>query len=74
MFDDGSLFFVFIDGSHHYEDVAADLAAWEPKIRKGGLFAGHDHTESFPGVQRAVRERWSTGTEQMGACWVRRGY
>jgi len=75
MFDDGSLFFVFVDGSHHYEDVKADLEAWEPKIRKGGIFAGHDHTDSFQGVLRAVAERWTDGkTEQMGACWVRRAY
>lgn len=73
MFDDGSVCFVFVDGSHHYEDVAADLAAWEPKLRPGGIFAGHDHTESFPGVLRAVRERWTDGkTEQRGACWWRR--
>lgn len=73
MFDDRSLFFVFIDGSHHYEDVTADLAAWEPKLRSGGIFAGHDHTPSFPGVLRAVAERWNDGeTEQLGACWVRR--
>lgn len=73
MFEDGSLFFVFVDGSHHYLDVAADLSAWERKIRTGGIFAGHDHTESFPGVQRAVGERWNDGaTEQIGACWFRR--
>lgn len=73
MFDDASCFFVFIDGSHHHDDVAADLAAWEPKIRPGGIFAGHDHTDGFPGVTRAVAERWTDGkTEQRGACWWRR--
>lgn len=73
MFDDGSLFFVFIDGSHHYADVEADLWEWGPKVMKGGIFAGHDHTESFPGVVRAVGERWTDGkTEQRGACWWRR--
>jgi cephalosporin hydroxylase len=80
MFDDASVFFVFIDGSHHYEDVKADLAAWEPKIAPGGIFAGHDHTDAFPDVLRAVRERWgifgnasSAGaTHQRGACWWRR--
>lgn len=72
MFDDASVFFVFVDGSHHYEDVKADLAAWEPKIRKGGIFAGHDHNAMFPGVVRAVAERWNDGkTEQRGNCWWR---
>lgn len=58
MFDDGSVFFVFIDGSHHYEDVKADLEAWEPKISPGGIIAGHDYHAGFPGVKRAVDERW----------------
>jgi cephalosporin hydroxylase len=58
MFDDASVFFVFIDGSHHYEDVVADLAAWVPKIAPGGIIAGHDYHAAFPGVKRAVDERW----------------
>lgn len=72
MFNDHSVFAVFVDGSHHYEDVAADIEAWECKIRPGGIFAGHDFTQSFPGVQRAINERWGDGkTEQVGACWRR---
>lgn len=39
---DGSLDFVFIDGNHAYEYVVADIAAWAPKIRKGGIIYGHD--------------------------------
>jgi len=73
MFDDGSCFFVFIDGSHHYEDVRDDLEAWERKVQKGGIFAGHDHNSDFPGVLRAVAERWTDGkTEQRGNCFWRR--
>lgn len=73
MFDDGSVFFVFVDGSHHYDDVRADLAAWQPKVAKGGIFAGHDFTDSFPDVQRAVHERFMIeGVEQRGACWFKR--
>jgi len=73
MFDPKTVWFAFIDGSHHYEDVAADLAAWEPLIKPGGILAGHDHTDGFPGVLRAVAERWQDGkTQQRGACWWRR--
>jgi len=72
MFEDESVFFVFIDGSHHHADVAEDLSEWERKIIPGGCFAGHDHTDGFPGVQQAVRERWTDGrTQQRGACWWR---
>jgi len=41
-FADGSLDFVYIDGNHEFSHVAADLAAWIPKIRKAGIVSGHD--------------------------------
>lgn len=40
---DRSLDFVFIDGNHVYDAVLADLTAWAPKVRTGGLVAGHDY-------------------------------
>jgi len=40
---DGSLDFVYLDGNHQFEYVVADLAAWMPKIRVGGVMAGHDY-------------------------------
>jgi predicted O-methyltransferase YrrM len=41
-FEDGSLDGVFLDGSHIYKDVLADIDAYLPKIRKGGILFGHD--------------------------------
>lgn len=41
-FRDSSLDFVFIDANHTREAVTADLAAWEPKVRSGGVVYGHD--------------------------------
>ena len=43
---DGSLDFVHIDASHKLQNVVADLAAWEPKIRPGGIVSGHDFTHA----------------------------
>ncbi len=57
---DGSLDFVFIDADHGYEAVKADIAAWAPKVRKGGIVAGHDyyvfHFSGKDDVVRAVNE------------------
>lgn len=46
-FPDGSLDFVYLDGNHWFEDVVADLKAWTPKVRRGGVIAGHDYAERF---------------------------
>ena len=42
-FDDDSLDFLFIDGDHSYEAVKQDLEIWYPKLKKGGILAGHDY-------------------------------
>jgi predicted O-methyltransferase YrrM len=38
-----SLDFVYIDANHRLEQVIADLAAWVPKVRPGGIVSGHDY-------------------------------
>lgn len=66
-FEDGSLAFVFIDASHDYASVAADIRAWLPKVKPGGVLAGHDFGMS--GVAHAVKELLPV-FEQPGCCWV----
>jgi len=39
---DGSLDFVYLDARHDFRGVFADMTAWWPKLRRGGVFAGHD--------------------------------
>lgn len=41
-FADESLDFIYIDGNHHNPQFQRDLDNWFPKVRKGGLFSGHD--------------------------------
>jgi hypothetical protein len=41
-FEDDSLDFIFLDGYSNYNEVETDLNAWYPKLKKGGLFSGHD--------------------------------
>jgi Methyltransferase domain len=55
LFANESLDFVFIDASHDYASVHADILAWLPKVRTGGVLAGDDYGV-FPGVDCAVEE------------------
>lgn len=41
-FPDKSFDFVFVDGDHRTKSVVKDIEAWIPKIRPGGMLAGHD--------------------------------
>ncbi len=56
LFKAASLDFVYIDADHWYPRITEDLCAWWPKIRPGGLFAGHDYCEFHGDVPRAVHE------------------
>lgn len=53
---DASLDFCFIDADHSYEAVRADLAAWYPKVKPGGLLCGHDYNHPRDGKQFGVRK------------------
>ncbi len=57
MFEDESLDFVYIDGLHDYESVKADIEGFYPKVKNGGIIAGHDYHEGdWPGVYNAVNQ------------------
>ena len=55
-FKDNTLDFIFIDASHQYNEVKKDLNAWFPKLKKNGLFAGHDYDDNHSEVKQAVDE------------------
>lgn len=57
MFSDELFDFVFIDGNHYYDFVCADIKAWLPKVKQGGILAGHDFVNKVNcGVIRATTE------------------
>lgn len=61
---------IFIDADHAYESVVADLQAWEPKVRKGGFICGHDYDPFWPGVVKAVDERYAGSVKRgPGSIW-----
>lgn len=45
MFSDNSLDFIYIDANHAYDFVVKDISLWFPKLKKGGVFAGHDYLD-----------------------------
>ena len=54
---DGTVDFVYIDGRHDRPCIDDDLAAWWPKVRSGGILAGHDYVMEGPiEVKDAVDE------------------
>lgn len=53
---DNSLDMVYIDACHSYECVKADIEAWVPKLKAGGIVALHDYESSEYGVKQAVTE------------------
>lgn len=60
-FEPGSLDFAYIDAGHDLESVRADIAAWRPLVRPGGILAGHDYLDgpvggAIFGVRTAVDE------------------
>jgi hypothetical protein len=72
MFADGSLDAVFLDGSHEAAAVEADVRAWLPKVRPGGVLAGHDW--SFPtvkeGLAKAGMGPHAVQSHLSPSCWV----
>lgn len=67
--ENGCLDYVFIDAGHFYDDVKSDIEAWLPKIKPGGVMAGHDYSRRFRGVQHAVDERFGAKRERWGDLW-----
>jgi predicted O-methyltransferase YrrM len=68
-YEDNSLDFVFIDASHDYKSVLADITAWYPKVKRKGIIAGHD-IDRKP-VKDAVKN-YLEGAEFQEAenCWI----
>lgn len=61
---------VFIDASHEYAGVRADILAYRKLVRPGGLLCGHDYSRrSWPGVVRAVNELVPNKQRGAGLIW-----
>jgi len=54
LFPDKYFDFVYIDANHRYESVYADICAWLPKVKDGGILGGHDYNHKQ--VKQAISE------------------
>lgn len=69
-FPDESLDFVYVDGSHEYQDIKDDIEAWLPKIKKGGVIAGDDYgVGRHPDVQKIIDELFPFSLKH-GLVWI----
>jgi len=83
-FQDNSIDFVYLDARHDYHSVSTDLRAWYPKVKVGGIIAGHDYKNSFVRrnlveVKRCVDNFffdkgmiWSTTEDNLPSWYVRK--
>ena len=53
-FENESVDFIYIDADHSEDSVRKDLNLYLPKLRPGGIIAGHDYVPNWPGVRDAV--------------------
>jgi hypothetical protein len=69
LYNDKTLNCVFIDASHEYQDVYSDIKNWMPKIKKGGILAGHDF--SYGPVREALKDALGDGYIDFGEdVWI----
>ena len=69
-YDDATVDFVFLDDNHSTLHVLNEMDAWWPKVKPGGIMAGHDI--DWPSVEAAVH-RWGIRrgrpAEGLGSSW-----
>jgi hypothetical protein len=67
--------FIYVDARHDFKGVYEDMEMWWPKLRKGGIMAGHDYVTQDDGPQQSGQD-WTvnydgtkdeTGTVVKGA-------
>jgi len=73
-FTDGVATFIFIDAEHHYQNVYNDIEAWKPKVKSGGMIAGHDHyvgNKDSEGVVLAAKAHFGEDYKFTHSCWYK---
>ena len=64
---------VFIDGDHSYEMVKIDILRWKALLKEDGLLIGHDYSNKYEGVVKAVNEVLGEIDVLPGSLWTHKG-
>ncbi|KAI2495870.1 methyltransferase domain-containing protein [Fragilaria crotonensis] len=56
---DGHFDYIYVDARHDFKGVYEDLRAWWPKLREGGIMAGHDYVTQDDGPEQGGQD-WTT--------------
>ena len=75
VFPDRYFDMVFLDAAHDHDSVNADIDAWFPLVRPGGIIAGHDyHPRRHRGLVFAVNDRFGEENLELyrGSIWLYR--
>jgi len=69
---DDSLDWVYLDANHEYSSILEDLRIWTPKVKRGGIIAGHDYLDgilNIAGAKTAFGVRQAVG-DFFGGCEI----
>ena len=61
--------FVYIDANHGYESVIKDIE-FAQRLVKHGIIGGHDYSLDFPGVVKAVNEKFKNVKHYNNDWWT----
>lgn len=50
--------YLYIDGGHQYNEVLEDIDGFAPHVISGGVILFDDYSTAFPGIMKAVQERF----------------
>ncbi|MDC6464867.1 class I SAM-dependent methyltransferase [bacterium] len=71
-YKDKTLDFIFIDASHDYDNVFADITEWYKKLKPNGIIAGDDYSWC-DGVKNAVHDYFiplNLKIQNTNGCWI----
>lgn len=61
-FKDGYFDYIYVDARHDYKGVLEDINLWWPKLKVGGIMAGHDYIDTEE-VAKISGQDWSVSAD-----------